>query len=93
MLSLPPVFPPTSNDTTMFRASEGVSAEKRKLAYFYALIGFVFTLVKSQSDLQHLYIGRRASVRCQGELVASIYEKTLVRTMLIAKGFNLVARL
>ena len=52
---------------------------RRQLAYFYATIAFISQLLKSQADLQHLYYSRRAASRTQAELVASIYEKALVR--------------
>ncbi|KAF8697734.1 P-loop containing nucleoside triphosphate hydrolase protein, partial [Rhizoctonia solani] len=48
-------------------------------AYFFAIAAAFCQLIKSQSDLQHLYFARRASVRIKGELVASIYEKALKR--------------
>ncbi|KAG8739619.1 hypothetical protein FRC10_005390 [Ceratobasidium sp. 414] len=52
---------------------------QRSDAYFLALAACIFQLVKSQAALQHLYFGRRASVRIKAELVASIYEKALRR--------------
>ncbi|CAE6437640.1 unnamed protein product [Rhizoctonia solani] len=52
---------------------------QRSDAYFFAIAAFVCQLIKSQSDLQHLYFSRRASVRVRGEVVASIYEKALKR--------------
>ncbi|CAE6421059.1 unnamed protein product [Rhizoctonia solani] len=52
---------------------------QRSDAYFFAIAAFVCQLIKSQSDLQHLYFSRRASVRVKGELVASVYEKALKR--------------
>ncbi|KAG8762089.1 hypothetical protein FRC11_011215 [Ceratobasidium sp. 423] len=63
--------------------SVNVTEAPRKLqrsdAYFFAIAAFVCQIIKSQSDLQHLYFSRRASVRVKGELVASIYEKALKR--------------
>jgi ABC-type multidrug transport system fused ATPase/permease subunit len=52
---------------------------QRSDAYFFAIAACVCQLIKSQSDLQHLYFSRRASVRVKGELVASVYEKALKR--------------
>lgn len=72
-------FPPSQTRLESFGNFGGVSAEQRNLAYFYAVVGFFVALVKSQADLQHLYYARRASVRIQSELIASIYEKALVR--------------
>ncbi|CAE7143619.1 unnamed protein product [Rhizoctonia solani] len=48
-------------------------------AYVFAIAAAFCQLIKSQSDLQHLYFARRASVRIKGELIASIYEKALKR--------------
>jgi len=36
-------------------------------------------LLQAQSDLQHLYCGRRASIRIRQEIMASIYDKALKR--------------
>ncbi|KAF8339574.1 uncharacterized protein EI90DRAFT_3151078 [Cantharellus anzutake] len=55
-------------------------SKNRQLAYFYAIVAFVSQLVKTQSDLQHLYYSHRAEIRTYGELVGSIYEKALMRT-------------
>ncbi|CAE6439243.1 unnamed protein product [Rhizoctonia solani] len=52
---------------------------QRQDAYVFAVAAAICQLIKSQSDLQHLYFARRASVRIKGELVASIYEKALKR--------------
>ncbi|CAE6434018.1 unnamed protein product [Rhizoctonia solani] len=52
---------------------------ERRDAYVFAIAAAICQLIKSQSDLQHLYFARRASVRIKGELVASIYEKALKR--------------
>ncbi|KAG8741815.1 hypothetical protein FRC12_015533, partial [Ceratobasidium sp. 428] len=52
---------------------------QRSDAYIFAVAAFVCQLIKSQSELQHLYFARRASVRIRGELVASVYEKALRR--------------
>ncbi|KAG8678115.1 hypothetical protein FRC08_018062, partial [Ceratobasidium sp. 394] len=52
---------------------------QRSDAYLLALAACICQLVKSQAALQHLYFGRRASVRIKAELVASIYEKALRR--------------
>ncbi|CAE6455347.1 unnamed protein product, partial [Rhizoctonia solani] len=52
---------------------------QRRDAYVFAIAAAVCQLIKPQTDLQHLYFGRRASVRIKGELVASVYEKALKR--------------
>ena len=36
---------------------------RRRLAYLFTFASFFCQLLKSQSDLQHLYAGRRAGVR------------------------------
>ncbi|QRV95975.1 ABC transporter [Ceratobasidium sp. AG-Ba] len=48
-------------------------------AYLFALAACACQILKSQAALQHLYFGRRASVRIKAELVASVYEKALRR--------------
>lgn len=76
-------FAPTS---TVYAFSAAMAASPtdgqrnaRQMAYFYATVSFVCALVKAQTDLQHLYFGRRATQRAQSELMGSIYEKSLVR--------------
>ncbi|QRV76775.1 ABC transporter transmembrane region [Ceratobasidium sp. AG-Ba] len=50
---------------------------ERSDAYFFAFAWFICQLIKAQSELQHLYFSRRATIRIDGELVASVYEKIL----------------
>lgn len=57
--------------------SSQVSSPSKQTAYLYAVLALVAAVLKSQSDLQHLYYGRRASTRIRAELIASIYEKAL----------------
>jgi hypothetical protein len=45
----------------------------------YAALAFVATILRVQSDLQHLWFGRRAGTRVRSELMAAIYEKALKR--------------
>ncbi|KAF8598207.1 hypothetical protein BDV93DRAFT_498959 [Ceratobasidium sp. AG-I] len=84
-VSLDSVFLPTllrsSAPSNSFATTTAGSprALQRSDAYFFAIAAFVCQLIKSQSDLQHLYFSRRASVRAKGELVASVYEKALKR--------------
>ncbi|KAF8601971.1 P-loop containing nucleoside triphosphate hydrolase protein [Ceratobasidium sp. AG-I] len=52
---------------------------RRSDAYYFALAAFLCQIIKSQADLQHLFFGRRASIRIKAELVASVYEKALKR--------------
>ncbi|KAG8738112.1 hypothetical protein FRC10_007279 [Ceratobasidium sp. 414] len=83
-VALDSVFLPTllrtSASNTFSTATAGSSrALQRSDAYFFAIAACVCQIIKSQSDLQHLYFSRRASVRVKGELVASVYEKALKR--------------
>ena len=36
-------------------------------------------MLKAESDVQHLWLGRRASVRIKSELMSAIYDKALKR--------------
>jgi hypothetical protein len=40
---------------------------------------FAVSLLRSEIDLQHLWIGRRAATRARSEFMALIYAKALVR--------------
>ncbi|PVF92969.1 hypothetical protein CPB86DRAFT_743436 [Serendipita vermifera] len=53
--------------------------EIRARAYVYAVLAFCASIIKAQSDLQHLWYGRRASTRIRSELMAAIYDKSLKR--------------
>ncbi|KAF8890823.1 multidrug resistance-associated ABC transporter [Gymnopilus junonius] len=53
--------------------------EGKAKAYIYSFLAFLCTLLKAQADAQHLWFGRRASVRLRSELMASIYDKALKR--------------
>ncbi|KAG8707736.1 hypothetical protein FRC08_000320 [Ceratobasidium sp. 394] len=57
--------------------NESLRPLQRSDAYLFAIAAFICQLVKSQSELQHLYFARRAAVRIRGELIASVYEKAL----------------
>ncbi|PWN24930.1 P-loop containing nucleoside triphosphate hydrolase protein [Jaminaea rosea] len=52
-------------------------ATTKKTAYLYALLSLTADVVKSQTDLQHLFYGRRACIRIRGQLISAIYEKAL----------------
>ncbi|KDR78083.1 hypothetical protein GALMADRAFT_245072 [Galerina marginata CBS 339.88] len=58
---------------------ENPTAKSRTNAYIYAFLAFVCSLLKAQADAQHLWFGRRGSVRLRTELMASIYDKALKR--------------
>ncbi|KAG8824518.1 hypothetical protein FRC19_001616 [Serendipita sp. 401] len=53
--------------------------EVRAQAYVYAFLAFLASILKAQSDVQHLWYGRRASTRIRSELMAAIFEKSLKR--------------
>ncbi|KAH8825097.1 multidrug resistance-associated ABC transporter [Flagelloscypha sp. PMI_526] len=57
-------------------------ANDRRHAYIYATAMFAANLFKAQSDVQHLWYGRRASTRIRSELMAAIYDKSLKRVVL-----------
>lgn len=59
--------------------AEHPNQESRTKAYIYAFLTLVFSIAKSQADLQHLWIGRRAATRVRSELMAAIYDKALKR--------------
>ncbi|KAJ3842758.1 hypothetical protein EV361DRAFT_888642 [Lentinula raphanica] len=51
----------------------------RPQAYVYAALMFLASILKSQSDLHHLWFSRRAATRTRSELMAVIYDKALKR--------------
>ncbi|RDB18199.1 ATP-dependent bile acid permease [Hypsizygus marmoreus] len=55
------------------------SPESKAQAYIYAFLAFGFSLAKSQTEMQHLWFGRRAATRIRSELMAAIYDKALKR--------------
>jgi ABC-type multidrug transport system fused ATPase/permease subunit len=55
------------------------SNEEISRAYIYAFLAFLASVLKAQSDVQHLWFGRRAATRVKNELMSSIYEKALKR--------------
>nr|GAT50560.1 ABC bile acid [Mycena chlorophos] len=48
-------------------------------AYIYAFLMLICVVLKAQVDLQHLWLGRRASTRVRVELIAAVYDKALKR--------------
>ena len=48
-------------------------------AYIYAFLMFATQVLKAEADVQHLWYGRRASVRVRSSLMAAIYDKALKR--------------
>ncbi|KAJ7080949.1 multidrug resistance-associated ABC transporter [Mycena belliarum] len=48
-------------------------------AYVYALLMLICAVLKAQTDLQHLWHGRRAATRVRVELIAAVYDKALKR--------------
>ncbi|KAI0697630.1 multidrug resistance-associated ABC transporter [Cerioporus squamosus] len=57
----------------------GPLPERRARAFVYAFLAFLSSLCKAQSDVQHLWYGRRAATRIRTELMAAIYDKALKR--------------
>ncbi|CDZ98657.1 multidrug resistance-associated abc transporter [Phaffia rhodozyma] len=53
--------------------------KKLSSAYVYATLALIATILKAQSDLNHLWFSRRASVRIKNQLASAIYEKALKR--------------
>ncbi|TKY90680.1 hypothetical protein EX895_000678 [Sporisorium graminicola] len=51
----------------------------KRRAFLYAFFALIVSVAKTQTDLQHLYYGRRASVRVKSELTLAIYDKSLRR--------------
>ncbi|KAJ7186191.1 hypothetical protein C8R46DRAFT_1343242 [Mycena filopes] len=48
-------------------------------ACIYAVLMLLCAVLKAQTDLQHLWCGRRASTRIRVELIAAVYDKALKR--------------
>ncbi|KAK0557581.1 hypothetical protein OC846_000369 [Tilletia horrida] len=59
--------------------AEGRDDVQRETAYLYAFLILVVSVIESESDVNHLYLGRRMSVRVKAELISSIYAKALRR--------------
>ncbi|KAJ7647783.1 hypothetical protein FB45DRAFT_987394 [Roridomyces roridus] len=59
--------------------TETESEKDKGKAYIYAVLMFLCSVAKSQCDVQHLWLGRRASTRIRSELMAAIYDKALKR--------------
>ncbi|KAJ3937406.1 MAG: hypothetical protein NXY57DRAFT_981367 [Lentinula lateritia] len=56
-----------------------IETKDRPQAYVYAILMFLGSVLKSQSDLHHLWFSRRAATRTRSELMAMIYDKALKR--------------
>lgn len=63
----------------VLEAIENPSPEARSKAFIYALLSYLASLLRSQFDLQHLWLSHRASTRIRSELMTSIYDKALRR--------------
>jgi len=55
------------------------SNSARSLAVVYALLMFLASICKTESDLQYLWFSRRVSGQLRSELMSTIYEKALKR--------------
>ncbi|KAG9009269.1 hypothetical protein FRB94_012338 [Tulasnella sp. JGI-2019a] len=51
----------------------------RSIGYIYALLSFLASIAKAESDVQHLWFNRRASTRAKSSLMAAVYIKALKR--------------
>ncbi|EEB90419.1 hypothetical protein MPER_11378 [Moniliophthora perniciosa FA553] len=69
---------PDSRILTAIDKVDATPADRSK-AYVYAVLMFISSLAKAESDLQHLWFGRRAATRVRSELMAAIYDKALKR--------------
>ncbi|KAJ7764232.1 hypothetical protein B0H16DRAFT_1526418 [Mycena metata] len=58
---------------------ESPTRRDKGTAYIYALLMLLCAVLKAQTDLQHLWCGRRASTRIRVELIAAVYDKALKR--------------
>ncbi|KAL0058578.1 hypothetical protein AAF712_014741 [Marasmius tenuissimus] len=58
---------------------EPITAADRSNAYIFACLMLLSSLAKAESDVQHLWFGRRAATRIRSELMAAIYDKALKR--------------
>ncbi|KAL0574916.1 hypothetical protein V5O48_007038, partial [Marasmius crinis-equi] len=56
-----------------------ITPADRSNAYIFACLMFLSSLAKAESDVQHLWFGRRAATRIRSELMAAIYDKALKR--------------
>ncbi|KAJ3788774.1 hypothetical protein GGU10DRAFT_384717 [Lentinula aff. detonsa] len=61
------------------RILSSIETGDRPQAYVYATLMFLASILKSQSDLHHLWFSRRAATRTRSELMAVIYDKALKR--------------
>ncbi|KAJ1030229.1 hypothetical protein NDA16_001140 [Ustilago loliicola] len=68
---------PVMNFVTFDRYDAIDPAKKR--AFLYAVFALLASVIKTQTDLQHLYYSRRAGVRIKSELTLAIYDKALRR--------------
>ncbi|KAJ6605651.1 ABC transporter type 1, transmembrane domain-containing protein [Mycena sp. CBHHK59/15] len=55
------------------------TSKDKGIAYNYAGLMFLCSVVKALFDAQHLWYGQRAATRIRSELMAAIYDKTLKR--------------
>ncbi|KLO18997.1 P-loop containing nucleoside triphosphate hydrolase protein [Schizopora paradoxa] len=60
-------------------AIEDPTPEHQAQAYIYAFLMFCSTMLRAEVEIQHLWFGRRGSVRIRSELMSAIYDKALKR--------------
>lgn len=69
-------------------AIDDPTPDRRAQAFIFACLAFAARSLKAETDLQHLYHGRRAGFRVKQEVMAVIYDKALKR-----KDFSGIANL
>lgn len=77
MLDSPMLPSAMRNAASSFKSPEPSRGLQRSDAYFFAVALCICQLIMAQSNLQCLYFSRRATIRIDTELTASIYEKIL----------------
>ncbi|CAD6899666.1 unnamed protein product [Tilletia controversa] len=60
-------------------SADGSPDVNRQTAYLYAFCVLLVSVIQSEADVNHLYLGRRMSVRIKAELISAIYAKALRR--------------
>ncbi|KAJ4488293.1 ABC transporter type 1, transmembrane domain-containing protein [Lentinula aciculospora] len=79
LLSTLSVFLEFLNPFFLNHILSSIETGDRPQAYVYAVLMFLGSVLKSQSDLHHLWFSRRAATRTRSELMAVIYDKALKR--------------
>ncbi|KAG9037596.1 hypothetical protein FRB95_004816 [Tulasnella sp. JGI-2019a] len=59
--------------------SNNDSPSTRSSGYIFAILSFLAAVAKAETDVQHLWFGRRAATRAKTSLQAAVYVKALAR--------------